>query len=140
MSLDFNVGDIADHANVTTAPHPNSWTGKEQWHPVTNSLVWATIPCGTPSITAENVDMVWKRISRWQEVIGAFCNGPKGDVYVRREDVVMHIGLRTNASEKTEAEFIDSLLRQMDRHVQERKQKNAMDIIGWKGRPGTGMD
>ncbi len=134
MSLDFDVSKIEDHANVTTAPH-NGFNDKPQWHPVTSGLVWASIPCGFSGITEQNLDLVWRRVSLWQAVIGAFQSGPEGDVPTTKEDLRRHIGLRTNASGKTEKEFMETLHKQIERNNE--KATPAMDIIGWKGRPGN---
>ena len=135
MSLDFNVSKVHDHTNITTAPF--KWMGKSQWHPVTNSIVWATIPCGFNKITEDNFDMVWQRLSRWQQVIGAFCEGEQGDVYITEEDVRMHIGLSTNASVKTDQKFAETLLSRIDKEVVGNcSGPGAMDVIGWLDRPG----
>jgi len=136
MSLDFNVTEVYDHANVTTSPF--QWMGKPQWHPVTNAIVWATIPCGFSQITEENIDMVWQRLSRWQRVLGAFCTGENGDLYVTKEDVKMHVGLTTNASLKTDQEFVKTLLKQIDREVARTcSGVGAMKVIGWLNHPGV---
>lgn len=139
MSLDFSVAKIEDYANRTTAPHLG-YGGKEQWHPVTNVLVWSSIPCGFYCITTKNVDEVWHRLSMWQAVQGALLHGPDGDIYLTREDVVMHIGLSTNASSKTRSEFNKTLERALEQKVKDTTGRvmGAMHRIGWKGQaPAT---
>lgn len=132
MSLDFDVSAVKDFQNVTTAPHERF--GKAQWHPVTEVLVWATIPCGFNAITEKNLDEVWDRVNIWQMMNGSLLNGPKGGIHLSKRDVEMHVGLRTNATKKTRTEFMKTI----ERVAKERACKvSAMETIGWKGRPGN---
>ena len=141
MSLDFSVAKIEDYQNRTTAPHLG-YGGKEQWHPVTNVLVWSSIPCGYWEITAKNVDEVWHRVSLWQAVQGALLSSVNGDIYITREDVEMHIGLSTNAIRKTRAEFNKTLARALEQKVKDQTGRvtSAMRFIGWKGQAPVSVE
>lgn len=127
MSLDFSVRDIADYRTVTTHPQPDPTTGQPRWHPVTETLVWWSIPCGTPEITPKNVEEVWRRVKAWQEVQPTSPIVPS--IYLTRGDVHAHVGLRTNATSKTPTEFNKNLVEVLYRR-RDRQETSALDIIG----------
>jgi hypothetical protein len=131
MSLDFNVSDIKDYKAVTTAPQ--QLNGQDQWHPVTEALVWSSIPCGYNRITEKNLNEVWGRVEVWQRLMGGLLRGPEGDIYMTKEDVRMHIGLSTNASEKTRTAFYETLIKNANDSRFQAAGKSAMQKLGWKG-------
>lgn len=131
MSLDFSVTKVKDFENITTAAHEVD--GKPQWHSVTQALVWFSIPCGFQQITEKNFDMVWRRVNLWQHVTGGAIYFRGKDLMLSEEDVAMHIGLSTNASVKTDAEFLGSITRYMADYKS--KHESAMELLGWKGHP-----
>jgi hypothetical protein len=100
MSLDFDYSKCKDWRAASTDP-----IDPERWHPVGNALVWASIPCGFNTIREDNVDRIWTRIAVMQALGGAFLGTSDGPLYLTRDDVVRYIGLSTNASAKTDAEF-----------------------------------
>lgn len=129
MSLDFSVRDVADHETVTTHPHPDPITGQTRWHPVTETLVWWSIPCGTPEITAKNFEEVWRRVKIWQEATEAPIQSSDGPIYLTRADVHAHVGLRTNATSRTPAEFNKFVAETLYRR-RERQEESALDTVG----------
>src|SRR5262245_2877788 len=101
MSLDFSYAKVKDWKEASTDP-----ANSENWHPVGNALVWASIPCGFDQITEANVDEIWTRVNVYQHTVGALLHRPDGsDVWLARTDVARYVGLSTNASRKTSAEF-----------------------------------
>lgn len=75
------------------------------------SAIWATMAVGINHITEANCLDFYKRVSMWEKVIGAyrFADSGKTSVYFTAEDIVRLIGLRTNASPKTKAQFYRSV-------------------------------
>lgn len=132
MSLDFSVERVKDHTNVTTAPF--EFNGKSQWHPLTNALVWGSIPCGYNEITEANLDEVWFRVNLWQGLVRSLLSDDKGAIWLSKKDLEMHIGLITNAGRKTRTEFYKTL---ETVHLREPAGAVAMERIGWKGRPAN---
>lgn len=135
MSLDFDVSKIKDYKDVTTAPYDVG--GRKQWHPVTNSLVWWTIPIGINQITETNIDKVWERIQVWQALTGSVMGNSEREIWLTREDVFMHIGLSTNASNKTDTEFYKTLVRQVrdgfgNPNRDNPEKLSALRTIGWQ--------
>jgi hypothetical protein len=128
MSLDFDVSKIKDYENVTTFVNSE---GKAVWHPVTNALVWASIPCGYWCITEKNYQTVYGRVNAWQRAVGGLIT--RGKIWLTLDDVEMHIGLRTNATEKTDSEFWRFI---MKKFAEDNGETSAMNIIGWRGVSG----
>lgn len=138
MSLNFDVSKIKDFANVTTAAFDIN--GRPQWNPVTNTLVWWTIPLGMWEITEKNVDEFWQRLSLWQAVAGPSLGNQDGDIWLTRDDVVAHIGLTTNATSKTKAEFYATCHKQLEQglggvHRKNPNKLSALQCCGWKDHP-----
>jgi len=134
MALTFDVSNIIDHESITTAyKKPGDEDPRVLWNPVTEALVWASIPCGFNSISIKNLDVVQARVAIWQQVTGSLLLS----AFVTHDDVAAHLGLTTNASTKTTFQFSGYLL---ERLVDNAKRSgrvqgfNAMDKIGWKGR------
>jgi len=134
MALTFDVSNIIDHESITTAyKKPGDENPRVLWNPVTEAIVWASIPCGFDRITIKNLDVVQARVAIWQQVMGSLLI----NVFVTNDDISMHVGLTTNASTKTTFQFSGYLL---ERLVDNAKRSgrvqgfNAMDKIGWKGR------
>jgi hypothetical protein len=122
MSLDFSVEAVANHAVVTTDPFNSN-----EWHPVTRAIVWLSMAVDLGSITEKNLDEFSERAFLWQKLHGASLmeddNGKAKPLYITKEDLRLHIGLRTNVADRTRAEFNKKLLRsfkveaeQVERH------------------------
>ena len=130
MSLDWNVGDIQNQKELCWVPtgrtKKDEKTGEEKeivclsWQ--TDSLIWASMSIGMGSITRTN----------WREFYLRMLLDPysKVNVYkdtgktavpewhrIKIEDVFNHIGLHTNASSKTRAQYLKQLYeREEDGH------------------------
>jgi len=115
MSLDFSLVAIKDRVSeeewerITT--HPDDW-GKEEgqrWHPVADALVWLSMLLGFNRITEENYEKIAKRIAAYEDAFGPYLKGSEvfGDKPTRitAADVKLYIGLRTNASEMSDAKY-----------------------------------
>ena len=112
MPLIWEVDQVNNYKKVTTVIASEDdrtrgvKKGDELWNPVTSALVWHSIGTGIPSITAENEDEVYARISLLESLYGASLVGPDGPVYISPEYVHQHIGMWTNASRLTRAQFL----------------------------------
>jgi hypothetical protein len=113
MPLTFDVKEIDNYEVVTTKPHTRG-TDKQEWHPVTEVLVFLSMACGYNKITKENAKEVYERVNIYQVLSGAPLASSEGDIWLTLEDVEMHIGLKTNASPTTKAEFFKLVRRWLD--------------------------
>lgn len=104
MALHFNFKDVLNYEEVTTDPNDS-----ERWHPVADALIWLSMICGYSSITSKNVDAVTARIMAYQAVTGSYLRYKGESVYIMPEDVYRFIGMRTNATPKTDAQWLKHL-------------------------------
>ena len=106
MALSWDITEVKDYKTVTTHP-----TDSNKWHPVTESLVWASLAVGINHITEKNVHDFYVRVNMYEKLFGAYLwNVEKGSHQLfTLEDIQSHIGMRTNISNKTKSQFLQSL-------------------------------
>ena len=109
MALHFNFSKVRDYQSVTTDPKDDT-----KWHPVADALVWLSMICGFNQITAKNYEKVYHRIAAYQQVRGSYLRryneaNELVDVYITYADVQRFIGMDTNASTMTDAQWIKRL-------------------------------
>jgi len=106
MSLDWDLTKIENSENICWKKDDD---GQEYMNPCTESLIWMTMAIGIGKITEENAADVYARISMWEDLfdtmMSKFENGKRIAVPITAQDVVDHIGLRTNVGKETEASF-----------------------------------
>ena len=108
MALNWNIEDCKNYKELTT---------DKEW-PITNALIWSTIAIGINEITSKNVKKVFTRIRIDENLSGTYLTnvdlkpnltgqlqGSKR-YFIRMEDVEKRIGLHTNASPYTDAQFL----------------------------------
>jgi hypothetical protein len=106
MPVHFDFSRVHNHEAVTTNP-----TDPTRWHPVADALVWLSMICGYNEITEKNVEKVIERIMQFQSVKGAFLRGGRDEnnspkpIYIMPTDVKRFIGMHTNASPFTDAQW-----------------------------------
>ena len=71
-------------------------------NPVTNALIWHSLNTGIGTITREVAAEVWARIHLVETIYGASLMNSEGERPITKDDVLKHIGLKTNASFKPE--------------------------------------
>lgn len=124
MSLDWN-------AKALTARGQNIWTadpGKSDddqvLNPVTESLIWATIPIGA----FPGEPKFAERLRAWEIALGPLVRGPRPEYreravaanyirensltdkgYISKAEIDWNAGLKTNADRKTDAQFAKAL-------------------------------
>jgi hypothetical protein len=104
MSLNFDFTKVANHEEVTTDPADST-----RWHPVADALVWLSMICGYDEITLKNVDRVIARVMAYQAVTGGYLRSKGTDIYITPADVRRFVGMRTNASTMTDAQWLKRL-------------------------------
>lgn len=139
MALNWDASKIKDvdtlhrltaeeEANKDSRTEPVSG---QEWR-ITESLIWATMAIGMPSITEKNAREFAIRIAAFESAFGPFLYrineyGSKRSL-LTFEAIERRIGLYTNASSLTAAQFrkkvIDRLMREAEEEVryQERAQ------------------
>ena len=98
MSLNWNLSKIANHETL-------AWTKDGTLNPRTEALIWSTLALDIGRITEKNVDEFWRRLDLYQHSVGALLGNVNGDIFLTRDDVVAHIGLRVNVTTKSRREW-----------------------------------
>lgn len=120
MSLNWNVGGIENSDEVCWIeateddPMHGIEKGKSYMNPLTNVLIWATISVDLGSITQENAGEFFARLRFTEKQLGPFLiraevDGvrPEGvNAFITPEEVIAHIGLVCNVSNKTRAAWL----------------------------------
>lgn len=90
---------MALHWDVT-ACHTDDFdpTSEEEW-PTTHAIIWYMITLGFSAITQDNWAKVYARLLYWQRLFDS------EGVKVTKEVIWNRIGLKTNASEETDAQW-----------------------------------
>lgn len=106
MPLNFDFRRVRDYEAVTTDP-----ADPTRWNPVADALIWMSMICGYNEITEKNAEKVIERVMQYQLLTGAFLSGGKGEnntpkeIYIMPTDVRRFIGMTTNASKLTDAQW-----------------------------------
>lgn len=96
MALTYDLTKIRDCGALLDKP------GK--CFPITEALIWATMAVGIGEITEKTADDFYDRLSIYERLFGPLLRqyDPKGapKSFIKREDVLRHIGLKTNVYPK----------------------------------------
>lgn len=115
MALNWNIGAIADveklhNTGAGSFPKgsPEDMAGDDEWA-ITEKLIWMTMILGIPRITEKNVEKFTHRFFMYEKVCGTVL-GKRDENKVLQpmvgsEQIRRRVGLSTNASSKTDAEF-----------------------------------
>jgi hypothetical protein len=109
MALTWSVENVENQDEVCwrvcteDLPMHGMKKGESYLSPVTNALIWHSLNTGIGTITEESAAEVYARVSFVEMLYGASLMGPEGPVFITKEDIERHVGLRTNASFKTES-------------------------------------
>jgi hypothetical protein len=124
MSLDWRLTKIKDYETLCWLPDPVAPAGRKRLNPVTNVIIWATMPVGMNQITEKNYDKFFVRLSALESAFGSYLKEVNRDELVDRPitlaEVRQHIGLATNAASLTGAQFRRQLGERAMREAQER--------------------
>ena len=69
---------------------------------ITDCLIWATLMVDMGHITQSNAKAFFRRLHAWETAVGPIRSDGQR---ISFNDVVRHIGLRTNVTQRTEADF-----------------------------------
>lgn len=101
MSLNWNIGDCADGADVL-------WSDEHK--AMTEALIFATMSIGIGRWTEQNIEDVYARLKLIEALYGCLVyemrDGKREDHHLTPEDVRRYIGLRTNVAPETRASFV----------------------------------
>jgi hypothetical protein len=124
MSLDFDVSRMKNFNVLATLIEPCASQNTEamkRWHPVTQALTFLTMGIGMNSITEKNWKEFYDRVNTWERTVGPQLW--RGDIskddprnWITPLEVYMHIGLGTNASSKTDAQFLKDCFANLKDH------------------------
>jgi hypothetical protein len=124
MALHFGYDKCKDVQDACTSPFDSN-----EWHPVGNTIVWATMALGMSRITEENKAEFWARLDVYQRAVGGLMNSGEGKtLWLTKADVERYVGLWTNASTKNSAAFWKVIKRlYADRYEGKTKEKSAFE-------------
>lgn len=76
MSLDWRLSKIKDWAQLCWEPGPEfpDDAERKRLNPVTQTLIWASLPVGVNQITEKNFEKFFIRISAIENISGSFRN------------------------------------------------------------------
>lgn len=117
MALHWNISKCSNHKSLQT---------DDEW-PITNALIWATMSVGIRDITEETIPEFYARLRVWENIAGPMLWGKDeetGKLEERKVEVAdlrKRIGLHTNASSMTRAEWRKNLASYLDRKATEHK-------------------
>ena len=109
MALTWSLADIEDWKSVCNIeatqdePMHGIKKGDTLLNPVTSALIWHSLNTGIGRITEENAGEVYARISFVEKLYGASLLNSDGERPITMNDIVVHIGLSTNAAFKVES-------------------------------------
>ena len=105
MSLDFSLKQIKDYEEVCL-------TKDRKVRPHTDTMIWMCLFVGIPDIAEKNLFQFFSRCRIYERMFGVLRREDGGKEHpVTIEEIQMHIGLKTNASNFSDAEFQKKVFR-----------------------------
>jgi len=131
MSLNFDYSKVKNSDVITTHPKDVDKPREEQHlSPITESLIWKALSVRLGKITEENVDEWWFRVRLTQLVDGPEFNcGKDVKVYLTRQDIVNHIGLKTNADTFTRSKWAKEFMKINPIKLRSEQEQSAQEIL-----------
>jgi hypothetical protein len=107
MSLDYWLDKIEDYENVVWIPAPTEEDPEAvDMNPVTHVLIFSTMTVGLGEISRKNIDEFVARYRIIERLDGPFLRDGEGKArFVTDVEFLAHIGLRTNVSNETRAQW-----------------------------------
>ena len=85
---------------------------------INDMIVWATVFVDMGEITKDNYLEFAKRVHMWEKANGALSYRDGESYYLTPEDVRKRIGLRTNVSKKTPAQYRTKIGKALEREAE----------------------
>jgi hypothetical protein len=101
MALNWNLEKVKDYKELLE--ENGEFVGPY------GTIILATMIVGMNQITEKNHEQFYERIHLVEKVNGTFFYMSREPIFITLEDISRLIGLRTNASNKTKAQFIKDL-------------------------------
>ena len=100
---------MALHWSLEICENADELMNDNNWG-ITNALIWTTMVIGMGRISAENADEFFARVDTVQKATGQLCyavdeQNEMAPYMITHADIVRRIGLGTNASSMTKAQF-----------------------------------
>lgn len=119
MSLSWNVENVKDYESTCFYTDDECAEGERKLNPVTNALIWHTLSIGIGEFTEKNATKIYARIAVVEKLDGPSLRNADGPRPITPEDVQAHIGMWTNVSTITDAQFkkrvVDDVLNRNER-------------------------
>jgi len=107
MSLNWEIEKIKDFETVCLVEDAK---GKKCLSHLTDALIWNCLRVDMGSITAKNVDEYIRRTLLVEHCVGPVLSSGGEEYFITEADIRSHIGLWTNAGEKTKTQFHKALV------------------------------
>lgn len=128
MSLNFDVSGIENYRELTTLERED---GRLEWHPITSAIVYLSLGVGLQRITKSNWKKWFARCRLHEKAFGPMLisrgERHEGELYITPEEVQAHIGLSTNVSDKTDAEWRKDFMQSWTTEIEWRILKEYRD-------------
>lgn len=103
MALNWDITNIKDNESLCCMPlQEGQVEGDQKMNPITDALIWTCMFVGIPELTEKTILEFWGRMCVVY-VEDEWSNGPQ--THITFMDLVKHLGLKTNASRRTSAQF-----------------------------------
>lgn len=123
MALTWNVSNVKDFEELYYEGPGDDGSPVRRIGGVTETLIFLSLRTKIGTITEANAAEVYRRVHVIEETEGALKPGPKGYEFFSEEDIVRHVGLKTNAA------FKDWPKREFNRHMNKIRAELGMDKI-----------
>jgi hypothetical protein len=109
MGLNWNVGKIKNQDNICWEKRTVDGVEDDYLATRTDALIWGCLAIDMSGITDANAAEFYDRINLWEKVAGASRRSSSGPVFFTKQDIIDHIGLYTNVSNKSRPYFLKKL-------------------------------
>jgi len=110
MSLDWSIEDCDAELLKEHYPDVETEIGLH-WHPITAALPWVLFATGMQRITERNYDEVYRRMGIWYYIVQGM--DPRQNDMPTIVDIKRHVGMSTNVSNVSRAQFAAICERQL---------------------------
>jgi hypothetical protein len=123
--------------SIANCKNWESLKSDEEW-PVTNALIWGSMSVDLSGITEKNITEYYARISVWEGIVGAFVNTKKSKDdpvtprHITLEDLQKRIGMTTNVSNASRAEWLKRLNTYFKNKLSEAEVSAARELLSQK--------
>lgn len=126
MALNWDISRVKNYEVLSIHPKDRERAaanpdGTYRWNPVTQALIWITLPIDIGQITEKNWREFYKRVYAYERLRGPFnreeIDGVVVDKYITAQDVYDHIGLSTNVGYKKSSSWASRLFNMIDDDV-----------------------